>query len=315
MSSKNDILFMLEKSRGNYVSGSSLADTLGISRNAVWKSIKALKDEGYSIASDKSKGYMLNKSCDKLSADGIRAYLKNEIDVIYLETVDSTNNEAKRIATQYDGRTKLIVANNQTVGRGRMGRSFYSPKDSGLYMTVALKPQFGFTDVVCVTSAAAVCVACSIERLTGLHPMIKWVNDIYINNKKVCGILSEAVTNMETLSLECVIIGIGINISTDMFPDDLRSVASSLNTDVNKSELCADIADNIVDMCSKISDRSFIDEYKRRCLVLGKQITYTQNGVSNTATAVDIDKNGGLVVTSDKGTFTLSSGEISVRLS
>ncbi len=249
-----------------------------------------------------------------LSAQNIKLNLNNDIEVRFFDTIDSTNNEAKRNAHTLSDTPILFVANHQTCGRGRLGRSFYSPKDTGLYMSLMLKQNSGFENIVCLTTATAVCVADAIRKLCDITPKIKWVNDIYIEDKKVCGILCEAVTNPDTSNIDGIIIGIGVNISTTDFPLELSDIATSLKQNIDKSELCALICDNILKTCDNITDRTFIEKYKEYSMVIGKEITYFENTVPKTATAIDIDSNGGLIIQTDNETKTLSTGEITVRL-
>lgn len=249
-----------------------------------------------------------------LSAENINTKLNCNAHVLCFDTIDSTNSEAKRNSHKLNSTPLLFVANAQTAGRGRLGRSFYSPKDTGLYMSLMLKAKDDIQDTVCMTTAVSVCVTDAIKELCGIDAQIKWVNDIYIDSKKVCGILCEAVTDDMTSKIKGIIIGIGINISTTDFPDELTATASSLGHTVDKNRLCALITDNIVTMYENIETRAFIDEYKKRSLVLGKKINYTENGVTKEATAVDIDNNGGLIIETENGTKTLSTGEITIRI-
>ena len=252
------------------------------------------------------------------NAKEILKHLKSDVSIIPFETTDSTNTQAKLYCGQFKDEginsPVLFVAEHQNGGKGRLGRTFFSPADSGLYMSLLIKADEIENDIVCVTTATAVCVADAIKKLCSITPKIKWVNDIYIENKKVCGILCEAVTNPDTMKIEYLIIGIGVNIGISKFPDELKDIATSLSAKTNKNKLCAYITDNIIDELSHISDRNFITKYKELSLVLGKQITYTENDETKEATAVDIDENGGLVIQTESGTKTLSTGEISVRL-
>lgn len=249
----------------------------------------------------------------RINKQNILQKLNNKVEVRYFHTIDSTNNEAKRCYCDLQDSPILFVSDHQTNGRGRLGRSFYSPKNTGLYMSVLLSAP-KTEDIVCITTAASVAVTKAIEKLTPLSPMIKWVNDIYVKGKKVCGILCEAVTNPISSKISAVIIGIGININTNDFPQDIKDTAGALSVNIDSSELCALITDNIIDIFQNLEQREFIAEYREHSLVIGKEITYTQNNKTETATAIDIDRNGGLIITTENGTETLSTGEISIRL-
>lgn len=251
-------------------------------------------------------------------AQEVLNHLKSEVSIIPFETTDSTNTQAKLYCGQFknDGITSpvLFIANHQNGGKGRLGRSFYSPADSGLYMSLLINAEEIENDIICLTTATAVCVANAIKSLCNINPQIKWVNDIYIENKKVCGILCEAVTNPDTMKIEYIIIGIGVNVSTTHFPNEIKDIATSLPVKVNKNKLCACITDNIIEELSHISDRSFVEKYKELCMVLGKEITYFENDEKKQATAIDINQNGGLVIKTESGEKTLSTGEISIRI-
>ena len=249
-----------------------------------------------------------------LSALNINSKLNYKVDVKCFDTIDSTNSEAKRNSHKLTDTPLLFVADSQTAGRGRLGRSFYSPKATGLYMSLMLKAKDDIKDTVCMTTAVSVCVTDAIKTLCSIDAKIKWVNDIYIDSKKVCGILCEAVTDETTSKIKGIIIGIGVNISTTDFPDELINIASSLGQAINKNHLCALITDNIISMYENIESRAFIEEYKKRSLVLGEKINYTEDGITKEAVAIDIDQNGGLVIETENKIKTLSTGEITIRL-
>lgn len=262
---------------------------------------------------DTKQNNQKNTACP-LSKKQILSHLQSDLNVVCFDTIDSTNNEAKRNAQNLSLSPMLFVANHQNNGRGRLGRSFYSPGDTGLYMSLLLKASPDFSDNVCITTATAVFVTDAIKELCGIDAKIKWVNDIYIGSKKICGILCEAVTDPITSQISCIVIGIGINITTDSFPNELKDIAASLDTDIDRNLLCAKITDNILLGEKSVSDRSFIEKYKARSMVINSEITYTENGETKPALAVDINRNGGLVIRTEEGLKTLSTGEISIRL-
>lgn len=319
MSLKEKILERLSL-EGEYVSGQQLADENSVSRAAVWKAVKSLKEDGFEIASVSNKGYRLLKTADTLYCDKIRSLLKRNaerLEVIVLDTVDSTNNEAKRMLATGDCADHLIIANEQTNGRGRLGRSFYSPKNTGIYMTLLMQSRLPLSDAVTVTTAAAVAVVKAIENVTGIVSEIKWVNDVYVNGKKVCGILTEAISDFETGTAKSIIIGIGINITTEHFPDDIQDRAASLRANVPvRNNIIAETANQLVSIYDNLPDKtSFISCYREHSLVIGKKIDFYINNIKQTGIARDIDDNGGLIVSlSDGSCITLSSGEVTVRL-
>lgn len=313
---KNEILTLLEKSRGGSVSGQYLSDTLGVSRNAVWKAVNSLRDEGYDISSSTNKGYSLGG--DMLSECGIRLGLDVKygcMKISVLRETDSTNNEAKRLIAAGLDENVLIAADSQTSGRGRRGRSFYSPSGTGIYMTLVIRADVPMADAVSITTMAAVAVSRAIERVTGEKTGIKWVNDIYLGGRKVCGILTEAVSDFESGTTQNIIVGIGINVSTDSFPDDVAAVACSLgNSAATRNEIIAAVANEVFKLAEDLTDRSYMDEYRDRSVVIGKEITVYKGDEARRAEAVSVDDDGGLVIRLPDGAEeTLRSGEITVR--
>ncbi|MCD7871975.1 MAG: biotin--[acetyl-CoA-carboxylase] ligase, partial [Clostridiales bacterium] len=210
MELKKEVLSALSSCK-RYISGEELAKQFGKSRAAVWKAVKALKKGGYIIDAVTNKGYILTEDNDILSAESIKQNMKHKIDVLYYPSVDSTNSCAKSIAAGGDSRTLLITADEQTAGRGRQGKSFYSPPKTGIYMTLVIHPDLPLQNAVTATTAASVAVCRAVEKLTRLKPEIKWVNDVYLNGNKICGILTEAVSDFEAGIVTSVIIGIGMN--------------------------------------------------------------------------------------------------------
>jgi BirA family biotin operon repressor/biotin-[acetyl-CoA-carboxylase] ligase len=238
-----------------------------------------------------------------------------DIDVLVYESIDSTNNEAKRLFKNGNG-NMLICSKMQTAGRGRSGKNFYSPDKTGVYMSVVIRRKMPLTLAAKATTAAAVAVCEAIEALTDKKPQIKWVNDIFLENKKICGILTEAVASENKKNADGLIIGIGINVSTDSFPDELKGIAGSLNEKgIDKNLLVSFICDRVIEYSECLEKTDCIAKYKERCFILGKEISYMKSGENFTATAVDIDANGGLVVKDKNGEVqTLQSGEISIKI-
>ena len=244
-----------------------------------------------------------------LDKNKISALLDHPAKVFVYDTVTSTNDVAKNLCKD-NNNSILVVADGQTNGRGRQGKSFFSPRSTGLYFTMVFNtdsPVFEFTGVTC---AVAVATARAIEKLTDLDAKIKWVNDIYIDDKKICGILVQSVS--ENSVVKKLIVGIGVNVSTLDFPSEISSIAGSINKNIDRNVLAAEIANNVSELIFKSPD-DYIDEYKSKSNVIGQNITYIQNNTAHEATAVDIDRNGGLVVKTATDTITLTSGEISIR--
>ena len=235
-----------------------------------------------------------------------------------LKTVDSTNQEARR--RMADGsRAALIAAIGQTRGRGRLGRSFYSPDQTGVYFSILYTPTGNARDAVAITSAAAVATMRAIRSVCDVQTEIKWVNDLYLGEKKVAGILAESAMRLDNPSERSLILGIGVNLTTETFPDELRAIAGSVGAKAERGDLRAGLIAAILSELSPFlddpTDRSWLDDYRRHSLVLGKRITYAQNNVTHTGIALDVDQNGGLLVADDtNGLITLSTGEITVRI-
>lgn len=309
MSLKENILAVL-KNTDKAVSGQALAEQFGVSRNAVWKSINALKTDGYTIYAATNKGYCLSPDSDVLSEKEIRASLSDKTLPIFIaSSLDSTNSEAKRLLNTEKHPAFLVLCNEQTSGKGRQGKSFYSPVNTGLYMTLVTTPRTGFEDTAGITCYAAVCVVNAIHKLTGKTTQIKWVNDIYADGKKVCGILTEAVSDFESGTVSNLIIGIGINLKPCVFPEEVGKIAGCLNTDgALKNRLAAEIANNLLQYNSK--KETYIETYKQHSMVLGKAIRFVFNNEPMQGIAVDIDKNGYLTVDCGGEKRILKSGSI-----
>lgn len=313
MSTKQEVLRYLISSSNTYVSGEKLANDLGKSRAAVWKAIKTLQAEGYSIKAVTNRGYMLDDDNDILNADIISSRLDDSIEVVYYPSIDSTNTEAKRLINNGKNNTMLLVADEQTAGRGRQGKSFYSPPLTGIYMSFVTHPMVNLQNAVTATTAAAVAVCKAVESLTDKKPTIKWVNDVYLDDKKICGILTEAVTDFETQTVTSVIIGIGMNIKTIDFPTDVEN-ASCLGANVKRADLISEITKEL-NRINNSDYGEFIDYYRSHSMIIGKKINFIKDGRVTPATAVEIDEQGGLIIQLENGEkTTLRSGEISIRV-
>lgn len=317
---KDEVLRMLESRRGEALSGESIAERLSVSRASVWKAVRALKEEGHRIDAASRRGYRLEPESDILSEEGIRVCLPEGSPVrcvVCLATVDSTNTRAKELALAGAEHGTLIVADRQTAGRGRRGRSFFSPAGTGLYMSLILRPHVELERFQMVTVAAAVAVCGSVEALTRRRPRIKWVNDIFLEGedgaeRKVCGILTEAVSDVESGTIESVVVGIGLNVSTRDFSPELCGVAGSLFPEgVLRNRLAADIAGRLMGLQERLGDPELIREYRDRSLLLGRDIRYRQDGAERRGRALDVDAQGSLIVRGQDGeTVVLRSGEV-----
>lgn len=321
MSTKDHVLQFLEEKKGEAVSGNEIAAALGLSRAAVWKAVHALETEGYPISAASKRGYSLSPCSDILSKASISPHLAPDCSLRHLhiyKELPSTNTTAKIMASEHAPHGTVVIAEHQTAGKGRLGRTFYSPDAQGIYLSVILRLNESTDLSMLVTSAAAVAVCRAIQTVTGIEAQIKWVNDVYIEEKKVCGILTEASMNFENGQLDYLVLGIGINVAEKTFPPDLHDVATALGSHctshVDRSRLIGTLLNELDCVISTLSSRSFLEEYRKRSFLLGTRINVITASETLPATALSIDDNGHLIVRMDTGELrTLSSGEVSIR--
>ena len=300
---------------GQFCSGQALADTLGISRAAVHKAALSLQKEGWHIEAVRRRGYRLTDAGDVLRAEAAGA-LPGPVYVY--DALESTNRTAKQLALDPEKAPHgtLILAGRQTAGRGRLGRSFVSPA-GGVYMTLLLRPALSAVDALAVTGSAAVAVCRAVRRLCGRELAIKWVNDLFWHDKKVCGILTEASTDLESGRVEWIAVGIGLNLTTapaELGPE-LADIAGSLYPEgpapVGRAQLAGEIARTLLEMCPAFD---YLAEYRARCFVPGHWVTVRGDGAPYAARALAIDDQGRLVVETAAGRqLALQHGEVSVR--
>lgn len=315
---KQTLLALLQQGGGAGVSGQALARQLGVSRAAVHKAAAALARQGYQIQAVPGRGYQLTGCADVLSREALCAALPGwRAPIQVYATVGSTNQTAKQLALAGAPHGSLVVAGGQTEGRGRLGRSFVSPPGKGVYLSMVLRPGGQAADSLAVTGAAAVAVCRAVERLCGLRLGIKWVNDLFWQGKKVCGILTEASADLESGQVDYLAVGIGLNLtstSADLGPD-LAITAGSLYpggpAPCTRAQLAAAIAAELVALGP---GRGYLPEYRARSLVLGHWLTVHGPQGSFAAKALRIDNEGRLVVQlPGGGVQALRAGEVSVR--
>lgn len=323
--SKETVLSLLLEHSNQYLSGQSMSRTLGISRAAVWKAVCALREEGYTIISAPRRGYRLAGAPDRLSCLSVSPELHEHrigSQLCCLDCIDSTNTEAKRRALQGAMEGLVILSEEQTGGRGRAGRSFHSPPGCGLYLSVLLRPKLPPQDVVNFTAWAAVAVCDGIEAVCGIRPKIKWTNDIVLNGKKLCGILTELGVESESGLLEYLVVGIGINVNhrPEDFPEELQSVATSLFQElgqtVRRSELAKEILLALDRMYESFPQEKmqYLSTYRADCLTPGNPVRLITPANTRDAYAVGIDEEFRLLVEYPNGErAAVSTGEVSVR--
>lgn len=329
MSVKTEVLKLLEGNRDKDLSGQEIADHLGVTRAAVWKAVKALKEQGYRVDAANNRGYRLCDDNDVISAEGVCLALKEEYrqrEICVCRCVDSTNQEVKRRALEGAGEGLVILAEEQTAGKGRKGRSFFSPVGTGIYMSVLFRPTVEQSkDVVLVTTAASVAVCRAIRKVLEEEPEIKWVNDVYLRGKKICGILTEAVSDFESGRIDTVVVGIGINyrVPEGGYPKELKDIVGAVCTKdqmVPRNTLVAAVLNELYDLYAGLSERTYMEDYRKWSNVIGKEVRYSAGADCDNekeweyGTALDIDENGGLMVLLQNGEQkVLRTGEITLR--
>ena len=321
---KAELLKILRETE-DYVSGQQLCDHFGVSRTAVWKVIRQLQEEGYQIEAVKNRGYLLKKDAvpDVMTVPEIISRLHSRWmgrNCIFLETVDSTNNYLKRAAEDGAVNGTLAVAEEQTGGKGRRGRSWETPKGINIAMTILLRPEIRPEHASRLTLLMAMAVVRGIQKETGLQAGIKWPNDVVVDGHKVCGILTEMNTEVDYINY--VVIGTGINVNQTEFPEEIREIAGSLKLSaghpVARAGLIASIMEELEDLYEvflKTEDLSALkDEYNRNCVTCGHEIRVLEPGHEYTGTTDGINDLGELVVKKADGeTVCVYAGEVSVR--
>jgi BirA family biotin operon repressor/biotin-[acetyl-CoA-carboxylase] ligase len=322
MDTKSKVLSLLTKNNGKPVSGAEIALCLGVSRNAVWKAVKALQTDGFKINAVTNKGYSLLADNDILSVGAIAPHLQNEAlaaKIKIYKSLQSTNITAKEIASCGCEHGTVVIAHTQTGGKGRYGRGFFSPS-GGIYLSLILHPnRLNFSTPTLVTAYAAVCVCETIEELTGKQPKIKWVNDVFLNGKKICGILTEAVVNYESGVAPWIVLGIGINFNLPCnLPKDLQKIVGAIYEDehlpasTTRNQIAAALINKLTSEV-QLSEEEMLSSYKARLMMLNKRVLVAQVEQPYHAQALDIDETGRLIVKKDSGeVVALCAGDISI---
>ena len=306
---------------GGTVSGTQMARELGVSRNAVWKVMNQLRQAGYEIEAVTNRGYRLLTAPDLLSEEEIRRWLSTRMlgrQLEIHENLDSTNNRAKVLAAAGAPHGVTVIADSQSGGRGRLGRSFFSPEHSGVYMTCVLRPDCTPEQAGLLTSLAAVATARAIEKVADTEVKIKWVNDLYIGDRKICGILSEAGLGMEAGRLEYAVVGIGVNTGCIEFPPELRDIATSIGNETgtppDRNRLIAEILNELEGLYGELKTGAFLAESRKRSNVIGRTVTVIEGDRKYPAKALDIDSQGRLMIETGAGITRLNYGEVSLKL-
>lgn len=318
---KAEILTILKDTDG-YVSGQELCERFGVSRTAVWKAMNQLKKEGYEIKSVQNKGYHLVRTPDILSKNELVSIRKTKwvgTEICYFDVTDSTNTQAKSLGEGDAPNGTLVVAGKQESGRGRRGRSFESPAGTGIFMTLLLRPEIEPQNASMLTLVSALAVAKGIEYMVDLPVQIKWPNDIVVNGKKVCGILTEMSAQMDYVNY--IVIGIGINVSNEEFPEEIKDVATSIYLEsgkhVNRAMLIEKIWEEFEDyyeLYEKTQDlSSLVKEYDSYLVNRGQKVRVLDPKEPYEGKAMGITDRGELIVDTWEARRLVSAGEVSVR--
>ena len=315
---------LLRTAGASYISGQELSRTLGISRAAVWKAIDSLRRDGYTVDARTGLGYRLTGTPDSVAEREIRNAFPPGLDcpdLRCLEEVDSTNSYLKREALAGAPHGTVVVANCQTAGRGRMTRSFQSPPGKGVYLSILLRPQLPPEELLGVTGMTAVAVCAAVEKTAGVRPQIKWTNDLVLNGRKICGILTEMALEGESGLTQSLVIGAGVNVGhTDAdFGPEVAKMATSLAQEgyaVSRSALAAAMIEEFNRLGEALGGDigPWVDAYRRDCVTLGKPVRLLWTGGQTQADALDIDSQFGLIVRfPEGGEQIVRTGEVSVR--
>ena len=318
MKTKDKVFEILLDNIGNSVSGEEIAKKLGVSRNSVWSAVTSLKRDGYKISSVTNIGYTFSNDNDIFTDKSIQKYLEREHKIIIFDEVNSTNSVAKEMA-YHEKEGTVVIAKRQLCGRGRMGRTFSSNSENGLYMSIILKPHDA-TQSTNITILCATAVYEAILEVCGKESRIKWVNDIFLNNKKICGILTEGAINIENGMLDYAICGIGVNLSLPNggFDESLKYIAGSIYEKEipcgYKAKLCAAIINKFFKYYYRISEKEYMKIYREKSNIIGEEVSVSFGKEIIEGKAIDIDEDAKLVVkTKDGEILRFSSGEARVR--
>lgn len=319
---KEEILRLLRGADG-YISGQELCNRFGVSRTAVWKAINQLKEAGYEIEAQQNKGYRLKAAPDLMTEAEIKSLMHTDWvakEVLYFDTIDSTNTKAQELAEKGYPSGTLVVADKQESGKGRRGRSWVSPSGTGIFMTLMIKPDINPNNASMLTLVAALAVAKAITSVTGEEAMIKWPNDIVVNGKKVCGILTEM--NAQFDYINHIVVGIGINVHNESFPEEISQMASSLMIEAggkrfHRAQIIAETMsyfEQYYDTFLQTQDLSaLVREYDELLVNMNKAVRVLDPKEPFDGKAMGITPKGELIVDTWESRKLVSSGEVSVR--
>lgn len=307
----DDILQLLREHPSAFLSGEELSRRLNVSRTAVWKKMNHLRSLGYEIEASTRSGYRLIQSPDLLTSSEVKSFLKTKWmgkTIHYFPSLDSTNSKAYELATKGAEEGEVVIAESQEKGRGRLGRNWFSPPSLNLYLSVILRPQIPPHQAPLITLMAAVATAGAIKKYSGLHPLIKWPNDILLKGRKVAGLLNEV--RSETDRIHFVILGIGVNLNLDekMFPKEIRSIATSMKREmgqaISRKEFLSSLLQQLEEWYAiylKEGGGVILNAWREKARIKGQRVKVTSWGETLSGIAVDVDLDGALILKMEDG--------------
>lgn len=321
---KGKILKLLKDSGDNFVSGQRISEELGVSRAAIWKYINTIKEDGYEIEAISRRGYRIISSPDILTFEEIKNFLSTEYigkNIIYYDSTGSTNSKAKELAELGQEHGTVVISEEQTTGRGRLGRSWVSPKYKGIWMSMILRPNIITENISQITLLGAAAVQKAIMKM-GINTKIKWPNDIVLNGRKVCGILTEMSGEVDHINYLVMGIGINVNFEEEDFPEELKNIATSLTLEsgkyIDRKLLISNVLNTFEvlynDFVKNGDIAETIDICRKNSILIGKEIQLVNRGKVTTAKAIDISDQGELVILNCHGSIeNIVSGEVSIK--
>ena len=323
MGTKDNLLIYLREEQGNWISGETLSRRMGVSRSAIWKQVSKLRQEGYVIQSSSKRGYLFLEAPEMLLPAEIREGIETDVfgreEIAYFAELDSTNRKAKELAAGGAPEGTIVVAEQQSKGRGRIGRSWYSPFQTGIYTSLILRPKLPPNEAPKITLVTGVSVAEALLAATPLKPAIKWPNDILVRGRKICGILTETSTEMD--AIDFVVVGVGINVNTREFPDELKEIATSVYLET------ANTFDRVLLMQELLKqfERSYTmfvrsgfesigKRWRELAILLGKEVTVRMIDRTCKGRVMELGRDGALIIKNENGEVErIYSGDIQIR--
>jgi len=321
---KEKILMLLKESGNEFLSGEKISQEIGVSRAAIWKYINRIKEDGYEIEATSRKGYRIISAPDILTFEEIKKYLTTKCigkNIIYYNSTGSTNSIAKELAERGEQHGTVIISEEQTIGRGRLGRNWISPKYKGIWMSIILRPNIVTENISQVTLIGAAAVHKAIMKM-GIKTSIKWPNDVVLNSKKVCGILTEMSGEIDHVNYLVMGIGINVNLEQEDIPMNLKQVATSLKIEsgkyMDRKLLLSNVLNIFEGLYNDFVQSGNVSETMQICrensLLIGNEIQLINRGKAVKVKALDISDSGELVIENQQGKIEyIVSGEVSIR--